>query len=222
MKKVVQLGVIGAMQRACPALTQLWLDWTGVPGLSAAVFNLSRAQEAKQRNRVTLVEIPASTGAEVTRDRFCDQLGVAPDGTERRTMPIYLAHDSPTHRHWWVSLRNREMTEVDGPLEWWWQLHVLRSRGIRAASAHMIARLFPDHDELKDGVIGFVNPTIKGIGSTSRELLVGQYQQPTHLTISLRAKVRAKVQGLEFSLADGRLKARFVSGLLDLAVSQIS
>jgi hypothetical protein len=118
------------------------------------------------------------------------------------------------------AMRKRELEEVDGPIEWWWWLAVMRYRGIRKASEILISETIDDKI-LNGGLISFRNPSLKeGTKSHySRSILEGPYRQPTELVVSLKVKRSAKHEGLAFSFSDAKFKGRFVSRLIELAVS---
>lgn len=221
MDKVVQIGVVGAMQRAHPALTQLWLQWTGVPNLEWATFNMGRAEQGSMP--VTNVDLSAKFGAQETWTQFGDVLGLPEDCPERRRMPIHLGSRAPFHKTFWEAMKRREMEEVDGPIEWWWRLMVLRYKGAKQASAALIRTTIGDDKILNNALVSFQNPSLKAGHRASRgryPILIGPYRQPTHLIVSLRVKRGAAHQGLAFAFSDATFRGRFVSRLIDLAVSR--
>lgn len=217
--KVIQIGVVGAMQRAHPALTQLWLQWTGVAGLEWATFDMVRPEYGS--NPATQVKLKATRGVTETWQTFCDLLSLPEKAPERQRMPIYLDARAPAHPAFWAALRRRELEEVDGPIEFWWRLLVLRYKSIQLASQILIREAIGEDQLLDRGIVGFNNPSLNREGRSSDKLLVaGTYSQPTHVVVSLRVKRTAKQQGLVFSFEDSNFKARFVSKLIDLAVSR--
>jgi hypothetical protein len=219
MENSVQVGVIGAMQRAHPALTQLWLQWTGVPNLDHAQFNMVRAERGS--NPSSSVKLAARSGIKQTWKAFCDLLGLPEDAPERRQMPIYLAGQADAHSAFWTALRRRELEEVDGPVEWWWRLMVMRYRGIQRASQILIQETLGDEALLDKGLISFRNPTMNRTGHRSEKLLAADYRQPTHVVVSLRVKRSTRHEGLAFSLSEDRFRGSFVSKLIELAVARV-
>ena len=216
--KVVQLGVIGAMQRAHPALTQLWLQWTGIPDLDRATFDMVRPDDGRQP--ATSVQLLARPRVQETWTRFCDVMGVAPDATERRKMPIYLGPKTPSHAIFWSAMKHRELSDVDGPLEWWWRLLVLRYQGVQRASQALIRATIGDEPALDKGLIVLTNPALKEEGRFAKNLIEGGYKQPTHVVVTLRTSRDARHEGLAFSLAEVSFRARFISKMIDLAVTR--
>ena len=217
--KVIQIGVVGAMQRAHPALTQLWLQWTGIPGLDHATFDIAKPEFGS--NPATQVQMPARKGLTHTWQGFCDLLGLDENAPERRRMPINLPPRSGAHLAFWDALKKREMTEVDGPLEWWWRLMVLRFKSVNLASQILIREVIGDESLLSDGLVNFTNPSLRREGRTAKDLFVADhYEQPTHMTVSVRVKRSAKYEGLAFSLDDASFKSSLVSKLIDLAVAR--
>lgn len=217
MAKVVQVGVIGAMQRAHPALTQLWLQWTGIPDFEWASFGLSRPEHGS--NPASVVDLAAKPRYEQTRKMFCDQLGLAEDARERLKSSIYLQAKHPGHAAFWEALRKRELTEVDGPMEWWWRLLVLRLKGVQRASKLLIQATLGD--ELDHGIISFDNPSLKPTGRSATDVIDGNYAQPERVVVAFRVKRNAAHEGLAFPFDDASFKARFVSKLVELAVSRV-
>ena len=217
MQKAVQIGIIGGMQRSHPALTQLWLQWTGIPDLESARFDLSLPEHGS--NPATMVRLAAKSQYETTRTQFCDVLGLPEKAPERGRADVYLRAKHPGHSSFWGALRKRELEEVDGPIEWWWRLLVLRYKGIGRASRALIRETLGD--ELDHGVISFENPSLNPTGRKASELLVdGSYVQPKRVVVAFRIKRTAPHEGLAFSLEDASFKARFVSKLVGLAVSR--
>lgn len=215
MENTVQLGVIGAMQRSHPALTRLWLQWTGVPGLERAAFDMVRPEEGT--NPSTQIKLAAQSGVYQTWERLCDTLGMPQDAPERRSMPIHLRAKDKSHSSFWGAMKKRELEEVDGPIEWWWRLMVLRYRGVQKASKVLIREAIGDHGALDSGVIHFNNPTLIAPDKPDDPIINGQYIQPTHVTVSFRVKWDETVEGLAFDLNDTSFKGRFLSRLIDLA-----
>ncbi len=213
--KIVQVGVIGAMQRAHPALTQLWLQWTGIPDLDRATFEMRKADDGPIATQVQLLARPR---VQETWRQFCDVLGVPPNADERRQMPIYLGARAPQHGVFWTAMKHRELTEVDGPLEWWWRLLILRYRGIQRASQTLIRAAIGDEPALDKGLVTFPNPSLREEGRYAKHLIDGSYKQPTHVVVVLRTNQAARHEGLAFSLGDASFRARFISKMIDLAV----
>lgn len=204
------------MQRAHPALTQLWLQWTGVPDLEWATFNLTPPENGS--NPATLINLAAKLRYEETQSTFCDLLRLPEKAPERRQSSIYLRGKHPGHSAFWSAMKARELTEVDGPIEWWWRLLVLRHQGIERASRTLIREALSD--DLDSGVIAFDNPSLKNAGRMARDIIDGGYRQPTRVLVAFRARRDSPHEGLAFSLADASFRARFVSKLIELAVSR--
>jgi hypothetical protein len=216
--KTVQIGIVGAMQRAHPALTQLWLKWTGVPDLHQAAFDTVRALEGPRP--ATQVALAPTLHYEQTQEKFCDLLGAAPDAPERRFSNIHLVHKSPMHRAFWSSLKTRELANVSGPLEWWWRLLVLRLRSVRLASRVLLRNVFDDDPFFDFAVLRFENPTLKGEGRRVEEIIGSAYEQPIKMVVSINAAQAARYEGLAFDLTADKLKSRLVPALVDLAISR--
>jgi len=217
MPNNVQIGVVGAMQRAHPALTELWLQWTGVPHLERCTFDLRRDEKNVP---VTSVKIPALL-ATSTWPAFCDLLQAEEDSNERNQMPVELTAKNPAHDTFWSALRRRERDEVDGPLEWWWHLMQLRYKGIHKASRALLHELTDDRDVLFRGLVHFVNPSLQP-GHRARQILrSGTYRQPTHMNVVLRAPRKSAVEGFTFDLANAPFKGKVVSTLLNLSTARL-
>lgn len=216
-QRTVQISVIGAMQRAHPALTELWLQWTGVPDLEHATFDVVRAEEGTRRP-ATQVMLRPTARAEVTRARLCDLLGLPEGAPERRLMPVHLTGGSEAHGRFWANLRRYEMEQVDGPLEWWWRLCVLRCRGVRAASRSLLTALFGDEPAFDHAVLRLVNQSLRASSTRASGMVDGRYVQPTHVQVTLRVSRKSRHEGLALALADDKLKSRFVTTLIDHAV----
>jgi MoxR-like ATPase len=143
---------------------------------------------------------------------------VPEEAVERRKMPIYLGANYPHHAIFWSAMKRRELAEVDGPLEWWWRLLVLRYRGIQRASQALIRAAISDEPILDKGIIVLTNPSLKEEGRYAKKLIDGSYKQPTHVMVTLRVSREAKHEGLAFALDDASFRARFISKMIDLAV----
>jgi hypothetical protein len=193
------------------------LQWTGIPDLDWATFDLSQPEYGS--NPSSFVRLAAKARYETTRTQLCDTLGLPEKAPERGKADIYLPAKHPGHSSFWKALRKRELEEVDGPMEWWWRLLILRYRGIARASRALIRETLGD--ELDHGIISFDNPSLESVGRTATELLVdGNYVQPKRVVVAFRIKRSAPHEGLAFSLEDASFKARFVSKLIGLAVAR--
>ncbi len=214
----IQIALVGAMQRAHPALTQLWLRWLGVPDLEHTTFDLSTPQEygGEPATRVT---IGSTASYQEAWSGLCDLMGLAEGAPERQQNPIHIVARHPAHETFWLAAQRRELQEVDGPLEWWWRLLVLRCRGVRPASRLLLGKLFGDEPDLDGAILRLHNPTLKAIGRTASEIIEGQYVQPTDLVIALRANRRATTEGLALPLSNDKVKTHFIPTLLRTAVS---
>jgi hypothetical protein len=218
----VQVGVVGAMQRAHPALTQLWLQWTGIDGLDTATFDTARTEENGESGSSILFSPKKGLGP--GWGQLCDVMALPPDAAERRTMPVQLSARHPAHTAFWNAMIAREMNEVDGPLEWWWRLAIMRHRGLRTASRALIAAVFGLDDRmLKTATVGFDNPSIKPEARRAEDLLTtGRYSTPTHLLLVVPVGRDAKKQGLAFSLDDAKLRSRLTAALTDIATARLA
>lgn len=216
----VQVGVVGAMQRAHPALTQLWLRWTGIPDLDAAEFGLMRAEEHGPPD--TSIWLKPKPGVQVGWSALCDVLGFSPEAPERRSMPIRLTMKSPAHNTFWQAMKNREMNDVDGPLEWWWRLLILRNRSVKRASRKLAIAVFGEDDLFNNCVLSFDNPSLLKEGRRSHELVPGGYSRPTRLLVCRAVHSKAKREGLAFSLDDDKLRAHLTAQLIELSTVRMS
>lgn len=203
------------MQRAHPALTQLWCQWTGIPGIGGASFDLSQTK----RGPITLVGIPAGVDAKKTWGALSDFCGLAEDAPQRRQMPMTFASRDPAHEAFWTALKRRELTEVDGPLEWWWRLLIIRCGGIQRASRALIRTVVSSNPALDSALVCFDNPTLNPQAKTVQELIYkNKYSYPINMTLVFNKQKQDKHTSLAFSLSNDTFKARLVSGLIDLAV----
>lgn len=216
----VQLGVIGAMQRAHPALTQLWLQWTGIPDLPETEFRLSRAEERGPAD--TTVLLPAKPGIQAGWTKLCDTMGLPVEAAERRSMPMRLLATSPCHAAFWHAMRQREMTEVDGPLEWWWRLLVLRTRDLKRASRKLAVSVFGEDQFFDNCVLYITNPSISKEGRRADNLITKSYATPTHITITRSVNSKSKTEGLAWPLNDDKLRSHFTSHLIGLSIKSMS
>jgi hypothetical protein len=215
-----QLAVIGAMQRSHPALTQLWLRWTGIPDLEHAEFGLSRPEEGGAPD--TRVTFTPKAGVQSGWQAFCDAMGLEPDAVERRSMPIHLKAKSKAHLLFWQAMLQREMNDVDGPLEWWWRLLVLRNRGIKRASKKLATAVFGEDAIFNDCVLSLENRSLSKEGRRVENILVTGYKRPTRLLITRSVSLKAQREGLAFSLDDDKLRALLTTRLISLATTKMS
>ena len=216
----MQLGVIGAMQRAHPALTQLWLRWTGIPDLERAEFRISRPEEHGPPD--TSIWLAPKAGIQAGWSALCDSMALPADAPERRSMPIRVTANSTAHSAFWAAMRQREMTEVDGPLEWWWRLLVLRNRDLKRASKKLAVSVFGEETFFDQCVITLENPSLKKEGRRIDEIINGGYTRPARLLVTRSVTSKAKKEGLAFSLDDDKLRAHFTSHLIRLATTRMS
>lgn len=215
-----QLAIIGAMQRSHPALTQLWLRWTGIPDLEHATFGLMRAEEGGPPD--TSVTLPPKPGIQVGWSAFCDAMGLPEDATERRSMPIRITAKDQAHQTFWAAMYKREMNDVDGPLEWWWRLLVLRNRGIARASKKLAIAVFGEDAIFNDCVLSLENKSLLKEGRRAEDILDNGYRRPTRLLITRSVSQKAQREGLAFSLDDDKLRALFTTQLISLATTKMS
>lgn len=219
--KSAQVGLIGAMQRAHPALTQLFLRWTGIPGLEQAEFRVSRSEE--QGPPDTTIWLAPKAGVQEGWSALCDAMRLPPEAEERRSMPIRLTATSTAHGEFWEYLRHREMSEVDGPLEWWWRLLVLRNRDIKRASRKLTTSVFGEDPLFDNCVVSFDNESLSKEGRRAEELLVSKtYSRPTRFVITRSVGSKAKREGLAFHLDNDTLRAHVTAQLVALATTRMS
>ena len=212
----IQIGVIGAMQRAHPALTELWLSWTGSHNLSMATFDLSKSEYGEMPD--TAVSFSTRGGLHDAISDFCDVIGLKPDAPERDKHPIRIEHNSAHHKTFWENMISREFTQLESPLEWWWQLLVLRYRGIKPASRALISHAISP--EVDNGLLSFSPPL--GLGSKMSDIISGSYCQPKSVVVSFPMKKKDnQFDAISFSLSDDKFKQRFVRTLVTLACARI-
>lgn len=215
----IQIGVIGAMQRCQPALTDLFLRWVGVAGLPSISFGIMKADEAGTE-LITRVGIPPSEGAVQCRDQMADFIGLDPGAEARGRFTWTFDKGSDIHARFWASCRERE-SQVRSPIEFWWALHLLRSRNIRIASQRFLCNLFGEKNPIFDvAVVGFENPSIEWSGRSSRAMLVnGRYRQPVAIKIATPRGRNGDQDGLMGQI-DLPLRGRIISSLMQLATTQ--
>lgn len=220
MSRPVQIGVIGAMQRSHPALTELWLKWTGINGASRMEFGLGASED---RGAGPVTQILVSARDAHSWKPFCDFLKLAEDDPARTTMPIRLGERSPAHQEFWGSLKKRELEEVDGPLEWWWRLLVLRQRGVHRASKVLLSSLFGEQPEFRGAVVSFINPSLKREGRRAEDILpLSSYESTKALALHFVGPREETKTSLEIALDDATLKLRLTSALIDLSVARLA
>jgi hypothetical protein len=209
----IQIGVVGAMQRAHPRLSKLWLQWTGIVGADKATFDLFRPSSREAPG--TKIDFYRSRyGRKPMFDGLCDFLGVPEDGPERRQMPIWIQPRAMYHAAFWEKLKQREAQEYEGPLEWWWQLMVIRYRSAQMASRALIRATIGEDDLLDKGIVSFRNPTYSP--GEKNPLPEGSYCQPTHLEVSFRVKKTSKHDAISVPL-DETFKPKLLGVLIDLS-----
>lgn len=217
----IQMGAVGAMQRCAPALTELFLQWTGIPGAERLTFNVSDLRTRvfeegvdppAHLGIVTEISVPASSPE--TARHLSDFIELSSDAAQRRSpsMMTFDAHD-PAHDAWWRNLAAHD-EEFVSPVEWWWRLLVLRSRGVRTASSRLLFALFGDLEELTGHLVHFVNPSLN-TGARTAEESIGPdgYHLPTHLDLTLP---HGKVTTVDL---DDALSARLSKVLIQIATS---
>lgn len=221
-QRPVQIGVIGAMQRSHPALTELWFQWLDIPQLHLTEFGMGTPGEVGVLPHTSITLRP-SAGSGVTWQRFCDLMAIEPDAVERRSMPIILNERHAGHKEFWKSAKKRELEDAEGPLEWWWRLLVIRQRGIRRASKVLLSSLFDD-DTVSRGspIVSFLNPSLKTEGRRASEVIDKVYASPTDMLVAFDVPLKSARQGLAISLSDAKLRARLTSSLIDLSTSRLA
>lgn len=217
--RLIQLSVIGAMQRSNPALTQLWLQWTGIRYLDLASFDTVRPDEPGPSG--TQITLAPKLDAREGWDALCDSLGIGADAQERRTMPIRLDAKHTGHSAFWQHMKERELTVVDGPLEWWWRLLVLRQRGIRRASRLLATRVFGDDPFCRAAILSFDNPSLAKEGRRALDICTS-YKSPQAVVLSVPVSKGSKREALAFSLSDAKLRAHLTSSVIDLATTRLA
>jgi hypothetical protein len=116
----------------------------------------------------------------------------------------------------------REMQDVDGPLEWWWRLLVLRNRGIKRASKKLATAVFGEDAIFNDCVLSLENSSLLKEGRRAEEILANGYRRPTRLLITRSVSLKSQREGLAFSLDDDKLRALFTTQLIGLATTKMS
>ena len=211
----IQLGAIGAMQRAHPALTETWLRWTGIPDLEFAEFNYTRSEEGISSTQVMIAPRPRLSE---TIRHLCDGLGLDEKSPERERHPIFLANNHPGHNAFWQFVFKRDRNEVDGPLEFWWRFLVLRRRSLHQASKLLTHALFGDEPFFDRAVVSFKGSSLGPVGRRSADILIGPYQGPTSMVVTHPVIRKAKIEGLAFDLSHGTFKSHLTATLQDLAI----
>ncbi len=209
----IQIGVVGAMQRSHPALTQLWLRSQGIPGLEYCSFNMTRDDQSP--NPMTRIELAAiENQLAQLRAGLCDILGYAEDHVNQRSREVMVGADEEGHQNFWRYVKNREMTVVDGPLEFWWHLLVMRRRGIDRASKVLLRTLAPQLARGRVSWKGVLKP-----GSHAGAICKKQYEHPTALVVSFASHAEAQFDTVELDLLNLKFKAKVCQTLMELAIS---
>lgn len=186
-----------------------------MPGIADASFNLSPSKKGP----ITLVSIPAGADAKITWGALSDLCALPADAPQRRQMPLTFSARDPAHAAFWQALKRREMTERDGPLEWWWRLLIIRCGGIGRASRALIRSAIGSDQELDRALVHFDNPSLNTAAKSKRDLLVAkEYLQPTKIVLVFNKQEPSRHSSLAFPLSNDTFKARLISGLIDLAV----
>lgn len=214
---IVQLGIIGAMQRCHPAITEAWLQWTGIYELEKADFSFMRVDHQEQMP-TTAIGIKPSSGLSVTVNELADVLGIPEGSAQRERYPVLLPNSHVGHNNFWVSMAYREDYEVEGLVEFWWYLLVLRRKSLISASRDLLAALWGDaFAKTKRVVVSFDNPTIQAARRASDLMTNGAYQPPVSLKVLWPASRAAKHEGIEFDLS-GDLRPKLGKALRELAI----
>jgi hypothetical protein len=137
-------------------------------------------------------------------------------------MPIRITAKEAAHEVFWDAMLQRELNEVDGPLEWWWRLLVLRNRSIKRASKKLAIAVFGE-DQLFDGcILSLENKSLAKEGRRAEDLLVDGYRRPSRLLVTRSVTSKSQREGLAFSLDDDKLRAHFTVQLIGLATTRMS
>ena len=213
----IQIGVIGAMQRAHPALTQLWLSWAGSHNLAHAKFELVRSETSDMPD--TAVHFSTQGGLQDAITDFCDLCGFEPDDPARDRHPIRLEYGSDRHKVFWEAMIRREFSELESPLEWWWQLLVLRYRGVKPASKILISQAISA--DIDSGLLSFSPPL--GQGPRMKDIITSEsYCQPTSAIVSFKARKKdQQFDAISFSFEDEKFKHSFIRTLVMLASARL-
>lgn len=184
---MLSLSIIGAMQRTCPKLTALWLEWTGIPDLDKCSFEVKRGERGS--GPWTHIKIPARvSNPYATWEAFYNVVN-ADKHDRRETTPIVIPYKTDYAQRFWTYCENRH-GQITGPLEWWWALACLRHQGSISASRQLLSALGVSPDKVKAGLVSFVNPTI-----LNGDLTGDYYHGPTHMRVHYPAdrKTRANI-----------------------------
>lgn len=212
--KTIQAGVVGAMQRSHPALSQLWLKSLGIPGIEFCKFNSMRDDVG--HIPMTVIELaPIEGKLGQMRQDLCDVLGYPEDHDNRRSSRVMVTHDEEAHQHFWRYARDRELDDVDGPLEFWWELLVIRCRGIKAASRALLGVIAPD---LARGRVSFDSCLKTGTSAKSIVPKEG-YSHPEQVRVTFPELKNTQYNTVELDLQDLKFKATLVRTLIELAIS---
>jgi hypothetical protein len=180
------LAVLGAMQRAHPAITELFFYWTGVPHLAGVTFTFQNNE--KNELPFSMVILPAHTTTAESQNAIGDLLGFDEDASERHQSNIVLPYLSQANTNFWEFCAKRQH-ELETPLEFWWYLLVLRSGSPERATSLVLNHLGVYDIFSRRAILSIQNPSIKASARTAKELLVdGAYLRATSVTIQDTAK----------------------------------
>ena len=203
------------MQRCHPALTALWLQWTGIPDLERSEFGIGRSEDGVP---ATAIRLGNSKRVMRTWALLADVLGAEPDAAVRRQNPLHLPKNDIGHATFWHWAKNRDSEVADSPLEWWWNLLILRRGGLKAASSVLLNQAIGDDEFFDNAIVSFQNPTLQIQGRTAAVLLPGKYSSPTSMLVTKPVSRKSRTEGLAFDLSDAKFKVRLTTSLIDLAV----
>lgn len=176
------------MQRAFPALTDLFLQWTGVPHLHEATFNVVHPTQTEGDSRGgwephTCVEFPAVRGREPVAG-FCDASGYPPEHKARMLSRLVVGARSAVHQNFWEAMEKRHQQVADSPVEFWWHLLCLRSRGVDRASRALLTNLGLVDLMPRRAVVTWENKKLTSAGRTAAEILSdGTYERPGAMVV---------------------------------------
>ena len=177
---MIPISLIGAGQRSIPALTSLFLRWTGIPDLERVSFGYERGRKTGPCSNL---RFPPGRNTPQTIMAMHDVLGSEADERVVR-QNLILAYNDYRHDRWWRYLVTRELQEVQGPLEWWWWLACLRHGGLKQASISMMGFMGVDARHAKRALLSFVNPSLPATTGKLVESENTTYEPPMALRIS--------------------------------------
>lgn len=224
-KKPAQIGLVGAVQRAAPAIAELWLDWVGIPDLSSCEFRVV----GDQRHAVPHSSIFVTSSAEdleATRELICDYLDIPADAPERKLMPIVVPEDSPSHGVFWARVLRRDAHDVQSPLEFWWTLSIIRHGGpLRASAAFLRALgLKQSRGVFRHALVDINNPSFNPKTRTASLAVEKTYEIPesvdVYLSLDISGKHIPRDQAVISIPLDDKNTDRVYSAMISVALAE--